>query len=411
MAKAVADKIGACNYCENVWTAEDLHNPDGELYEGSGVGWACNERLCPNCQVTRSCRARKNAREAIARPTPLKGERYWFLTLTAPTLSADQVSLSQTIEVIARAWRLFRQRSWWRQSIRAGVKGTEFTLGEKYKSEGREWNPTIDGFHVHLHLLLLSRWLDRQTLREEWTTALLTAWSEAGIQQGVNTKDGLAVCHLQPVTQANSESAIKEVAKYITKGNSWLSIPDRQLVEVASVERWPRMFELLGECRGKGGKRSKQRSEASTNSVSTVTIEERLQCLENDGSTSDVELARRARAEIYVCLALEPETKTEIESRTRYLDTNDVSVGGSRDGPIAPTRHRPQSLRTIGAEMIKRGERARFREMMAQKIFQVQEFRRSQQVRRYPFAKFTSLNGHTWFGLRANPASLGRLLK
>lgn len=403
-ALAVADKIAACNRCDNTWTGEDLHNADGELYEATGTLWACYERLCPSCAVARSRRARKSAREAIARPIPSKDkrERYWFVTLTMPTLPAAQVSLLQTLQVVRRAWRLFSQLGWWQAKVRAGVKGAEFTLGDRYRREQRAWSPALDGFHVHLHLLILSPWLNGHVLREKWTNALLTAWEEVGIYHDINTRDGLAVCHLKPVTQANCEGVLSEVAKYITKSESWLSIPDEQLVEIASVERWPRMFELLGECRA-----AASRSSAATSAIGEgadacrrISFEERIEALEQGGSLEDAQLALEARWELYALHKVNLETRAAVEARTRYLDTNDVSAGNdARDGPT----RRAQTLKAFGEELIKRGERQKFREMLSARVCDVQEFRRVQQSRQYPFAKFSTLDGRTWFGLRASP--------
>lgn len=397
-ARVVADKIAKCGDIQNVWIGEDLHNQDGECYEATGTLWRCNERLCPSCLVAHSRRGRKRARLALEKLTPARGERLWFVTLTMPTLPADESPLLLTLSVVARAWRLFSQRSWWRQMARAGIKGVEFTLGDECRrqKDHRAWSPDLDGYHVHVHLVILSRWLNWKTLRAEWTECLQRSWSEAGISGGINTRDGLAVCNVKPVTQQNYDGVLFEVAKYITKSESWLSIPETQLVEVASVTRWPRMFELLGECRGQSAPRNTIAPHVRFDDSAGVSIVDRIAALRSDGDGSDLKLARQAEAELRVLLDLQSETRAAIETRTRYLDTPHVSAATqTRDGPLI-VRHRARSLREVGIELISAGRLGEWRDLLNQKVSQVQDFRRTQQVKRYPFAKFTSLDGRSW---------------
>ena len=42
------------------------------------------------------------------------------------------------------------------------------------------------------------------------------------------------------------QNAVLEVCKYITKNDSWEKIPPTDLIEIASIKRFPRMFELFG---------------------------------------------------------------------------------------------------------------------------------------------------------------------
>jgi hypothetical protein len=398
VAHVVADKIAKCGRAENNWTGEDLHNKDGECFPAAGTLWRCSERLCPNCLVAHSRRGRKRARAALECLVPRGKERLWFLTMTMPTIAASESPLLVTLNVVARAWRLFSQRNWWRETVRAGVKGVEFTLGDERNraASERSWSADCDGYHVHLHLVILSPWLPSKILREEWTDSLQQAWDEVGIERCINTRDGLAVCHIKPVTKHNYDGALCEVAKYITKSDSWLSIPESQLLEVASVERWPRMFELLGECRGQSNRSSTIARNGRSDYVAGVPILDRIAALRSDGDESDLKLARQAEAELYVLLELQSETRAAIETRTRYLDTpHAFAAEQTRDGPIS-ARHRARSLREVGIELVSAGRLGEWRDLLTEKVSQVQDFRRTQQMRRYPFARFTSLDGRSW---------------
>jgi hypothetical protein len=414
MALAVSDKILACNAVENIWTGEDIHNSDGELYEATGTLYTCGERLCPNCLPSRSRRARKRVRQGLERVTPTPGEHWRLVTLTMPTLPAAQVSLWLALQIQARAWRLFRKRSYGAQLIRAGIKGCEFTEGKQAEREERSWDAQCDGYNVHVHLLILSRWVVWKELRQEWSACLRAAWLEKGIESGINTKDGLAVCDVRLVTNRKSKSngtisfdgAINEVAKYIIKPAGWLKVPAEQLVEVAAVEKWPRMFELLGECREKREQRAAavivkpadvcDRSVSIANRITALCeagdIVTHAEARRHDApwwAGNDFALARQARAELYVLSELQPETLAALKARTTYLDSPGLFVGtNTRDGP--------RSLKKLGAELIEHGEYEKWREVLALHVAKVRKFRVLQQALRYPFASFLTLAGFRW---------------
>jgi hypothetical protein len=450
-AQRVVDCLRECARPENAFHAEDMHNDAGELFKGLGTLWTCNERLCPACLSDRSRRARGRVRAALGRVAPIGDERWRFVTLTMPTMAARDVPLLAALYVVARAWRLFSKRDWWSGLVRAGVKGVEFTLGnpKRLEREGREWSPEVDGYHVHIHLLVLSGWVEWSKLREEWSECLRASWSEQGIEQSINTKDGLAVCDVRLIVNRKqgagrgitSEGAVNEVAKYVTKCESWLSVPESQLVEVASIERWPRMFELLGECRERrtpaqieaakakreDRKLDNQWRDEVARRRAAISVDERLEALQTGGEVktkkhwlveegklveqeveviNDFELYQQAIAERAVVGELEPETLHALEARTAYLDTQNLSAAENcRDGTITQGKARGLSLRKVGLAMIGRGEREKWREMLAACAADVRSFRRAQQCWRYPYANFSSLAGGRWYGLRANPAS------
>ncbi len=459
-ALAVGDKLRRCADLSNVWHGDGLHNSDGDVYEGVGVLWACNERLCPSCLASRSRKSRARARAAIMRPAMRAGYLWRFVTLTMPTLPG--VSLPVAMDVIARSWRLFSGKrsasyKWWSESVSAGVKGVEFTLGDskRLQREGREWSLETDGYHVHVHLLVLSRWIEWRRLREEWTACLKISLAEHGIEQGINTRDGLAVCDVRLVVNKKQgskstitgEGAINEVAKYVTKSESWLSVPDAQLIEIASIGRWPRMFELLGECRerrtpaqiaaDKAKRLYRERAASWRKEVDEarrhISIGARLDALRDGAEVitekrwmvvddefveydheveNDFDLYEKAKAELQKFGALAyggqlcPATLAALKARTAYLDTQNLSaLPKARDGTVPKHRIRKKPLRVVGREMIERGEREKWREALAVYVAELRSYRRSQQMCRYPYAEFSDLSGGRWYGLRANPAA------
>src|SRR4029077_8728627 len=125
------------------------------------------------------------------------------------------------------------------------------------------------------------------------------------------------------------EGAVNEVAKYIMKPDGWLKVSDEQLAEVAAVEKWPRMFELLGACREKREPREPVIGETGDVCDRAISIEERILALREAGEIvaasdgrrwihNDFELARQACAELYVLCELLPETLAALKARTAY---------------------------------------------------------------------------------------------
>lgn len=232
----------------NLWTATDLLNEqDGELYEGLGNLSHCRSRLCSGCLAAERRRSRRRVREVLNGIEPASDHERWrFLTLTAPKL--EGASLMQVLSIMQKAWSLLRKRKFWSVAVRAGVKGVEFTTDGK-------------GYHVHIHCLVLSQWIHHEELRAAWTECLQVVWAEQGLDVAINTGSGKAIIDIRLVRPKRSsrknsiglDDAINEVCKYITKSESFDKIPTEHLVEIATVERWQRMFEAFGEARKREG--------------------------------------------------------------------------------------------------------------------------------------------------------------
>jgi replication protein len=411
-----------CSEAANVWTAEDLHSADGDLYEGHGTLWSCSGRLCPSCLAGRRRRMRARVREGLARVRPGGGDRWRLLTLTSPTMAG--VSLLQVREVFNRAWSLFRKREWWQGIARAGVKGEEFTLGDSKRlaREGREWSLERDGYHFHIHLLVCSGWVEWARLGDEWTCCLAKAAQEKGVALSFNTSHGRAVVDVRLVVNRQTkkrgtvslDGAVEEVSKYITKSESWLKVSDAQLLEVASVRRWFRAVELLGECRASG--------ESVTRRIPPGRAESPDERAAKFRRANALRLAQWQEADPRARLssALPGATcdgddeadawqdtdgwKERAASAVfAYLDTKNLSDGGDGDGgrEIRPTRRRARPLRAVAMEL----DRAIWLEGLDEYVRDVREWRSADLGARFAYATFRTLGGGVWYGMRSNPAS------
>ncbi len=229
----LANRIRVCSERENHWVGDDLHNTEtGELYAGNGNLWSCGSKLCPSCVAKASNRSRKELKLSLKNQKLMTGEMYQFITLTMPN---PNLSAVQTRTLINRIWTLFRKRDYFKQKISGGSKNEEFTLTE-------------NGYHYHYHLLCTTRFLNYNEFRRVWTECIKTAFREFNLPCEFKTDDGLAMVKIKRLSSSVNglKGAIQEVCKYITKSDSWEKLPQKDLIEIASIKRFWRMFEIFG---------------------------------------------------------------------------------------------------------------------------------------------------------------------
>ncbi len=230
-------KLQRCGSLANIWTANDMHNSDGECFDGVGHLWACSLPYCANCQALKSGRHRRRIRATLATLEPRVGLSWQFVTLTSPSVPASALL---AIEVYQKAWALLRKRKLFVESVRAGYRGIEFTT-----------NKTTGLVHVHLHALLLSKFLRPSDVRAQWQDCITKAWQSFGVSLRFPAS-GAVIKIVHELTAKNSgslDNAILETAKYCADGAAWASLSDNELIEIANLDRFPRLFEVVGEAR------------------------------------------------------------------------------------------------------------------------------------------------------------------
>jgi hypothetical protein len=337
-ALAVADMLQEGARLENIWHGEDLHNADGEAFEGYGSLNVPSSRLAPEYMATSSRRARRRVKDALDRCKPAQGENLRMVTLTMPDIDAG---FELTMAVFDHARALLRKRQWFKKVFRGGVFGEEFTYQ--------------DHFHVHCHVMAWSKWVVWKQLGEEWTSCLIASAAKHDVEMNFATSHGRAVVDVRLVTSkrrgkgtVSKDDAVQEVAKYITKGSTFAELPPAQLVEVERVLHRRRMIETFGEANKRKGK-------------TEVT---------GEASSTD-------------------------EQRT-YLDTQDIVDGADT---LAKTKKpRLESLRVVGARMIREGNRLLWLDMLRHIYAERREWRKAQLSKRYPVATFRTLSGEVWYG-------------
>jgi hypothetical protein len=267
------------------------------------------------------------------------------------------------ISRINDAFRRLTNRKFWKSRVRGGVKGVEFTVRP-------------DGYHAHIHLLVLSEFLPINAERERESrnaSGNLQAEMQHCLRAAgahVNGELALAVCDVRRQHERKTgesvtlEKAVLETTKYLTKTESWDEIADGELVKVAEVARWPRMFELLGQARP-----SKRE-----NSISD----------EYNFELSDVDDAEAARKED----ADKAEAERKAESAT--LVHTPPLTNGETDEKREPTWRAKLAVVTDLASW-----QAWEREM-DDIISRAQRFRRTQLALKFPCASFSTLSGEKW---------------
>jgi hypothetical protein len=363
VALGLAARIAECSSRYNHFLADDLNNSDGECFNGFGNLYGCGSKLCHSCVDKAAKLNRKKAREAIeqtrllrreylpfgAKDYVIEQERHRFVTLTMPKVS---LSCTETIKLLAYAWDLFRKLDFTKNYFGGYVKSIEFTV----RSD--------DSYHAHIHLLAICFYLPERTLKRLWRRCLQSAFAASGLDWKCETKDNSPVVNIKLVNSI--ENALNEVCKYVTKSESWEKIPAAHLLEVASVKRWGRMFELAGRL-----KASAKLIKAKKEVVKQIQAE-----WEND----DADL--------------------------NYLDTKYLTDGENSSEVSESSADSRQNLEAKPKIKVKREN---WREIIKEKGFevykrilkrQVEAMRRVRQsflIEKYPLATFKDLAGFVWY--------------
>jgi hypothetical protein len=365
------------------------------------------------------------------------------------------------------------KKQFWMDRARGVVKGVEFTVNES-------------GYHVHAHLIVIGGYIERDktqelktiewrqhkkdvaaarslklveaeklpalgNLQDAWESCLRSAWLEAGwlvidadadlasasaggVSVDMRSATGGVGVDVRAVRSKRSKygdasdistaDALKEVLKYVTKSDSWLKLPDAHLVEVASVRRWSRMFELLGVCRPAAPSRASvaSGSVADVGSVDSapsvpavaqiedIPFDARLAALRADafskfGDADAMALVRQAGEDRRDAplFGVAPDTVAAVVAATAYLDTPYLSADKLGEincisDPLAfalcraRSLHRSDSLRSLGDVM----EFKAWCELVRVRISKKIKVRKALLARQFPHATFWTLGGDKW---------------
>ncbi len=243
--EAIIYRLEKCNLNENLWVAEDLHTDGGECYPGRGNFFSCGSRFCSQCV---SIPSRRNAKIANYILDKLKHRDLRFVVLTMPDDALFNLSLLRQHDVFYYAWRLLTTKSkWWKSFVRGVIRNDEFTVKLDRKNL----------YHYHTNLLLDCLYLAHLTLKREWAKYLKKAFKHFGIEWHCPTKNGFPDVYIKRIVskvndekkEISREKVISELCKYATKPQDWDFVPIEDIEEITKLDRFPRMFEVLGSCK------------------------------------------------------------------------------------------------------------------------------------------------------------------
>ncbi len=335
---AVADCIRETASPANIYfSSEQINFQTGELFDGFGVlTEAVSSRLCPSYQARMSKRARKMAREAIARVGPTApDERLRFLTLTMPNL---RVGFKMTLDVLDTAIVLLKKRVWFKKNVRGAIQAIETTIKDP------------NHFHFHAHILAVSKWINWKQLGEQWTDCVKKACQKHDVFCNYETSHERLIVDVRLVVSKSNnprqtigfEDAIQETCKYLVKGSDFENVPVEKLCEIERTLRGRKMIRTFGEC-------------ANPSSV----IGENT-----DFSSADTHL--------------------------NTIDTTDA---------YEPSKRQKLKLETLvetGARLIMSGRRDEWLLLLRRKMRERRDFRRKQLLEMYPGAVFWTLDGKSF---------------
>lgn len=186
---------------------------DGSVLRLSGR--YCGDRFCVPCC---NARARVVAENLHAWT---KGQSTLFLTLT---LRRSQRSLSEILRHLLASFQRLRDQKWWLEKVSGGAYVVEITRGAK----GDHW-------HVHLHALVLSNFLEKSELISHWSVA----------------SKGSFIVDVQRVKTGSDQ--VNYVAEYATKG--WSRECLKNVDWIVGLVRGLRGRRMLGTFGGWRGRR------------------------------------------------------------------------------------------------------------------------------------------------------------
>ena len=169
----------------------------------------CGHRFCQPCARARARVVRDNLLRWI------NGQPVLFITLT---LRQSTDSLVEVLDHLKDSFTRLRNQKFWKAAVKAAAAFTEITRG----ASGDHW-------HVHLHVLAVSRWVDQEQLSQQWEQAT----------------GGSFIVHVRRVQDTRKQ--VQYVASYATKGFSRDVVLDRDaLIECIVSLRGRRLLSTYG---------------------------------------------------------------------------------------------------------------------------------------------------------------------
>jgi hypothetical protein len=438
--------IEKCADNENVWVGQylDLQNEKGatECFDALGTLCACGSRMCESCSADLRRRSRRRAGAGLKCAPPEKFEELRLATLTTPT--PQGASQKEAASFSNGCFRRLQKKAFWSSRVRGAIKGVEVPWGKG----GLGFHP-----HIHLIVvgqyierdaaaeMASAKWRAEKeekygawglrlvetlpppgNLQAVWNECLLAEIKSRGWRLITNARKakripallaaGAVVLDWREVHKAGTglqvdirkvkakgkqdaesisyQDAISEVLKYICKAEDWFNVPDAQLVQSATVKRWPRMFELIGACKPSTKKETSNVESEPSASLDTPCLSAAEKILET-GSERENETGEK---EIYIVGAGWVAAESAYLVAFMYCEEEWLPLQPPSPAPApVPVRlPRAKSLRWLG-EIMEFGEWC----LLVERRWAERRFiRRRLLSQQFEHASFWALDGRRW---------------
>jgi hypothetical protein len=363
--QAIIYRLEKCNLNENLWVAEDLHTADGECFNGRGNYYSCGSRFCSQCV---SIPSRRNAKIADYILDKLRHRNLRFIVLTMPDDALSHLSLLQQREVLYHAWRWLTTKSkWWKHNVDGVIRCDEFTAKLKRKNL----------YHLHSNLLAVFKTSlipSHLKVKQEWAKGLKVAFNHFGYEWHCPTENGLPNVYIKRIVanvkdgekEISREKVIAELCKYATKPQDWDDVRIEDIEEIAKLEHFPRMFEVLGICKTVAKEiRPKPRQIPINSPESTIN--------EKGNFNSNLD------------------TKTYVH--TNFITVPKIDVSSNHFGRPPPKPKQKSWFRRLRDNEITINQ---YKIELSFSVKRTIRFRKIQLRKKYPFATFQTLDGQSF---------------
>jgi hypothetical protein len=343
-ATAISDCLRETYQLNNIYTAKDLINfRTGEVFDGYGaLQHGVATRMSKAYLTASARRQRKRITAKVSATKQLVGQDWRFLTLTLPYLQTD---VATVLKIEAKATELFKKRKLWTANVGGAFFGEEMTIGDSSTIR-------FTHYHVHVHVLMLGKYIDKWKLADVWTDCVEKACAMFGVEFLMRNLESnrlvtdvravRAYAHGKAITM---DEATQELCKYTTKGSDYEKVPVREIVEIERALHKRKMIKDYG-------------------------------CFNNQRGKSP----------------------TNHPGEQSSLDTKCTT-----DGEVKLETKRQPSLLQRGIKLIEEGKSREWLRILHLEMERRREFRQQQLAFKYPHAEFQTLDGHRWFGVAKRP--------
>lgn len=348
-AQAKADILKFTYQAKNIYIAQDLLNRQtGELFVGYGtLVEGLSSRVSPSYLTVAARRQRKRILTKVEGARQLVGQQWRFVTLTMPFLRAD---VATVLKIQTVALQNFKKNvSVWKRNVQGAFFAEEMVIGDA---------TTViqTHFHIHVHVLMLGKYIEQWRLGDLWTNCVENACRRFGVELVMtNLTTNRLITDIRSVSRYASregktmDDAVAELCKYTTKGSEYEKVPKREILEIEKALHNRRMIKSYGcfnEQKGTGKDASSRQSTSLDTKCTTDAIAQK------------------------------------------------------------PIKSRSESLWKIGAKMIRDGRCEQWLQWLAMEFDRRREFREAQLSFNQPYAQFQTLNNDRWRGVLSRPQKM-----